>query len=93
MEFCEHCVRGHKDDCKGDCKGTENSRLFAYICLGLVLKDDGLRLTFYRYMSNSPPVIFTNGIIDKSKPYLERSVNMLLRNKRFSSHTLTKIEP
>ena len=56
------------------------------------LKDDGLCLTFYRYMSNSPPVIFTNGIIYKSKPDLERSVKMLLGLKRFSPHTLTKIE-
>ena len=57
-------------------KAQKKGRLFKRICLGLVLIDDGFGLTFYRYMSNSPKAILTNGIIDKSKSDLERSVNI-----------------
>ena len=70
-------------------KRHRKNRLFEHICPGLVLKDGGLRLTFYRNMPNNSSAIFTNGIVDKSKPDLKRSANMSLGHEEFSTQTLT----
>ena len=72
---------------------TENNRLFEHISPGLVLKDDGFRLTFYRNMPNSSSAILNHGIVDKSKPDLKRSVNLPLGHKGYFPQTFTKSEP
>ena len=70
-------------------KAQKNNRLFENICLGLVLKESGFRITFYRNMSNSTSVISNHVTVDKCKHDLKRSENMSLGNKAFSIQTLT----
>ena len=67
--------------------------MFEHICPGLVLRDGGFRLTFYRNMPNSSSAILNHGIVDKSKPDLKRSVNLSLGHKGVLTRTLTISEP